>query len=111
MKEDSPSSGSRLQSASKAIKPVSGHDKHVSALCPRSSVLPSFFCPTVINEFILVPLHSEPAQAVQEIDRLYDVFEEVSTKWNNQVSTQDFTVHFMCLSLRIRSHSESASPV
>ncbi|XP_035511732.1 deoxyribonuclease-1-like [Morone saxatilis] len=38
---------------------------------------------TVIESFILVPLHSEPLQAVQEIDRLYDVFEEVSQKWNN----------------------------
>ncbi|KAM4562644.1 deoxyribonuclease gamma-like isoform 2-T2 [Odontesthes bonariensis] len=39
---------------------------------------------TEINEFILVPLHSEPAQAVEEIDRLYDVFEEVSAMWENQ---------------------------
>ncbi|XP_041858968.1 deoxyribonuclease gamma-like [Melanotaenia boesemani] len=38
---------------------------------------------TNINEFILVPLHTDPAKAVQEIDWLYDVFEEVSTKWNN----------------------------
>ncbi|XP_051282573.1 deoxyribonuclease-1-like 2 isoform X2 [Dicentrarchus labrax] len=38
---------------------------------------------TAIKSFILVPLHSEPQQAVQEIDRLYDVFEEVSQKWNN----------------------------
>ncbi|XP_072223171.1 deoxyribonuclease gamma-like [Leuresthes tenuis] len=39
---------------------------------------------TAINQFVLVPLHSEPAQAVQEIDRLYDVFQEVSRKWENQ---------------------------
>ncbi|KAM6924441.1 deoxyribonuclease gamma-like [Xenentodon cancila] len=38
---------------------------------------------TAINEFILVPLHSNPEKAVQEIDQLYDIFEEVSTKWNN----------------------------
>uniref|UniRef100_A0A3B3X0U2 Deoxyribonuclease n=1 Tax=Poecilia mexicana TaxID=48701 RepID=A0A3B3X0U2_9TELE len=38
---------------------------------------------TDIKEFVLVPLHSDPDQAVQEIDWLYDVFEEVSTKWNN----------------------------
>ncbi|KAM9750946.1 deoxyribonuclease-1-like 2 isoform 2-T2 [Menidia menidia] len=37
----------------------------------------------IIGEFILVPLHSEPMNAVQEIDRLYDVFQEVSSKWNN----------------------------
>ncbi|XP_024148819.1 deoxyribonuclease-1 isoform X2 [Oryzias melastigma] len=38
---------------------------------------------TLIGEFILVPLHSEPLQAIQEIDSLYDVFEEVSSMWNN----------------------------
>ncbi|KAM6982026.1 deoxyribonuclease-1-like 2 [Tautogolabrus adspersus] len=38
---------------------------------------------TAIKKFILVPLHSEPKQAVQEMDRLYDVFLEVSKKWNN----------------------------
>ncbi|KAG7999660.1 Deoxyribonuclease-1-like 2, partial [Nibea albiflora] len=39
---------------------------------------------TAIKNFILVPLHTEPRQAVQEIDRLYDVFVEVSKKWNNK---------------------------
>ncbi|XP_029994351.1 deoxyribonuclease gamma-like isoform X2 [Sphaeramia orbicularis] len=38
---------------------------------------------TAIRDFILVPLHSEPSKAVQEMDRLYDVFQEVSRKWNN----------------------------
>ncbi|XP_036959321.1 deoxyribonuclease-1-like isoform X2 [Acanthopagrus latus] len=38
---------------------------------------------TAIKKFILVPLHTEPSQAAEEIDRLYDVFEEVSNKWNN----------------------------
>ncbi|XP_032417182.1 deoxyribonuclease-1-like 2 isoform X1 [Xiphophorus hellerii] len=38
---------------------------------------------TDIKEFVLVPLHTDPDQAVQEIDWLYDVFEEVSAKWNN----------------------------
>ncbi|XP_069572632.1 deoxyribonuclease gamma-like isoform X1 [Brachyistius frenatus] len=38
---------------------------------------------TAVEKFILVPLHTEPRQAVQEIDRLYDVFQEVSRKWNN----------------------------
>ncbi|XP_042266011.1 deoxyribonuclease-1-like 2 isoform X1 [Thunnus maccoyii] len=38
---------------------------------------------TEIKDFILVPLHSDPGKAVQEIDRLYDVFQEVSKKWNN----------------------------
>ncbi|XP_069383710.1 deoxyribonuclease-1-like isoform X2 [Paralichthys olivaceus] len=38
---------------------------------------------TTIKKFILVPVHTEPTQAVQEIDHLYDVFEKVSKKWNN----------------------------
>uniref|UniRef100_A0AAQ4RRH1 Deoxyribonuclease-1-like 1 n=2 Tax=Gasterosteus aculeatus aculeatus TaxID=481459 RepID=A0AAQ4RRH1_GASAC len=38
---------------------------------------------TAIGSFVLVPLHSDALQAVQEIDRLYDVFEEVTEKWNN----------------------------
>lgn len=38
---------------------------------------------TAIRDFILVPLHSEPTKAIQEMDRLYDVFQEVSRKWNN----------------------------
>lgn len=36
-----------------------------------------------IDKFILVPLHSEPSKAIQEINKLYDVFVEVSKKWNN----------------------------
>lgn len=39
---------------------------------------------TAIKRFVLVPLHTEPSQAVHEIDRLYDVFQEVSKKWNNK---------------------------
>uniref|UniRef100_A0A3Q1C3I3 Deoxyribonuclease n=1 Tax=Amphiprion ocellaris TaxID=80972 RepID=A0A3Q1C3I3_AMPOC len=39
---------------------------------------------TAIKKFVLVPLHSEPSKAVHEIDRLYDVFQEVSKKWNNK---------------------------
>uniref|UniRef100_A0A3P9LSC1 Deoxyribonuclease n=1 Tax=Oryzias latipes TaxID=8090 RepID=A0A3P9LSC1_ORYLA len=38
---------------------------------------------TFIGDFILIPLHSEPLQAIQEVDSLYDVFEEVSSMWNN----------------------------
>ncbi|XP_078144317.1 deoxyribonuclease-1-like 1 isoform X3 [Centroberyx gerrardi] len=37
---------------------------------------------TVMKDFVLVPLHTAAQQAVQEIDRLYDVHQEVSRKWN-----------------------------
>ncbi|CAN9516223.1 unnamed protein product [Ophioblennius macclurei] len=39
---------------------------------------------TAIKSFVLVPLHSDPDQAVQEIDWLYDVFMDVIKKWNNK---------------------------
>ncbi|KAM3872274.1 deoxyribonuclease-1-like 2 [Diretmus argenteus] len=39
---------------------------------------------TALQDFVLVPLHTSPHQAVQEIDRLYDVFEEVSRKWKTK---------------------------
>ncbi|XP_078100299.1 deoxyribonuclease-1-like isoform X2 [Sander vitreus] len=55
---------------------------------PKSFVRPPFAVQfysdqTAIKSFILVPLHSDPSRAVQEIDRLYDVFQEVSKKWSN----------------------------
>ncbi|KAL7399016.1 hypothetical protein ABVT39_018585 [Epinephelus coioides] len=37
-----------------------------------------------IKNFILVALHTDPGQAVKEINQLYDVFVEVSKKWENQ---------------------------
>ncbi|XP_029912034.1 deoxyribonuclease-1-like 1 isoform X2 [Myripristis murdjan] len=39
---------------------------------------------TATKDFVLVALHTVPEKAVQEIDRLYDVFQEVSKKWNTQ---------------------------
>ncbi|XP_072304651.1 deoxyribonuclease-1-like isoform X2 [Eucyclogobius newberryi] len=39
---------------------------------------------TLASEFVLIPLHSEPSKAVQEMDKLYDVFLEVVKKWNNK---------------------------
>lgn len=62
------------------------YDKHAFTLPPL--VLPSF-CPAAIKKFILVPLHTDPNQAVQEIDRLHDVFVEVSKKWDNTVRRRD----------------------
>lgn len=39
---------------------------------------------TLAQEFVLIPLHSEPSKAVQEMDKLYEVFLEVLHKWNNK---------------------------
>lgn len=49
----------------------------------------SLFLCAATKDFVLVPLHTVPGKAVQEIDRLYDVFQEVSKKWNNQVRKQE----------------------
>ncbi|KAM9785452.1 deoxyribonuclease-1-like 2 [Neosynchiropus ocellatus] len=39
---------------------------------------------TAIKKFVLVPLHADPDRAVQEMDKLYDVFQDVVKKWNNK---------------------------
>lgn len=54
---------------------------------PRLRLFPLLHLPAAIKQFVLVALHTEPERTVQEIDRLYDVFEEVSKKWKNMVRT------------------------
>ncbi|XP_061550007.1 deoxyribonuclease gamma-like isoform X3 [Phycodurus eques] len=39
---------------------------------------------TAVKNFILVGLHADPSNAVQEIDHLYDVFKQVLSKWNDK---------------------------
>ncbi|XP_061758764.1 deoxyribonuclease gamma-like isoform X1 [Nerophis ophidion] len=39
---------------------------------------------TGIQDFVLVGLHADKDNAVKEMDHLYDVFEKVLTKWNNE---------------------------
>lgn len=46
-----------------------------------------FSCPAEVHEFVLVPLHSEPSHAAQEIDALYDVYTDVINKWGIKVSS------------------------
>lgn len=42
--------------------------------------------PTEAEEFVMVPLHSAPHDAVAEIDALYDVYLAVVNKWGTDVS-------------------------
>uniref|UniRef100_A0A3Q3L8S7 Deoxyribonuclease-1-like 1 n=1 Tax=Labrus bergylta TaxID=56723 RepID=A0A3Q3L8S7_9LABR len=78
------SPGSRSLFTSRVREQVSGlRPLYIPPLCPSFFTSFCFLCPAAIKEFILVPLHSEPTRAVQEIDRLYDVFVEVSKKWKN----------------------------
>lgn len=39
-----------------------------------------------MKEFVLVPLHSAPHDAVAEIDALYDVYLAIINKWGTDVS-------------------------
>lgn len=39
---------------------------------------------TVIGEFVLIPVHTSPSNATKEIDKLYDVFEEVRQMWRTE---------------------------
>jgi hypothetical protein len=38
-----------------------------------------------VKEFAIVPLHAAPAEAVAEIDALYDVYLDVRQKWGLEV--------------------------
>lgn len=56
----------------------------VQGLHPSQGLMVS--CPAEVQEFVLVPLHSEPSHAAQEIDALYDVYTDVINKWGTNVS-------------------------
>ncbi|XP_048645207.1 deoxyribonuclease-1 isoform X4 [Marmota marmota marmota] len=48
----------------------------------REPAIVKFFSPyTHVREFAIVPLHAAPADAVTEIDALYDVYLDVRQKW------------------------------
>ncbi|XP_068919223.1 LOW QUALITY PROTEIN: deoxyribonuclease-1-like 2 [Petaurus breviceps papuanus] len=57
------------------------HNDHTPP-CFNSGLTP-LLCtaPTAVKEFVLVPLHSAPHNAVAEIDALYDVYLHVIDKW------------------------------
>ncbi|NXG63653.1 DNAS1 protein, partial [Hemiprocne comata] len=59
----------------------------------REPFIVKFSSPTTqVEEFVMVPLHSEPSSAAQEIDALYDVYTDVVNKWatNNILFLGDF---------------------
>ncbi|NXM92742.1 DNAS1 protein, partial [Oenanthe oenanthe] len=59
----------------------------------REPFIVKFSSPTTqVQEFVLVPLHSEPSHAAQEIDALYDVYTDVINKWgtNDIILLGDF---------------------
>ncbi|XP_014164220.1 deoxyribonuclease-1-like [Geospiza fortis] len=60
----------------------------------REPFIVKFSSPTTpeVQQFVLVPLHSEPSHAGQEIDALYDVYTDVINKWgtNDMIFLGDF---------------------
>uniref|UniRef100_A0A8C5U0P7 Deoxyribonuclease n=1 Tax=Malurus cyaneus samueli TaxID=2593467 RepID=A0A8C5U0P7_9PASS len=60
----------------------------------REPFIVKFSSPTTpeVQELVLVPLHSEPSHAAQEIDALYDVYTDVVNKWgtNDMLFLGDF---------------------
>ncbi|KAH0630145.1 hypothetical protein JD844_012815 [Phrynosoma platyrhinos] len=69
---------------------------------------------TVIQEFVIIPLHTTPEMAVQEIDELYDVYLDVKQHWKtkNFIFMGDFNAgcgyvarkHWK--NIRLRNHKE-----
>ncbi|XP_069726643.1 deoxyribonuclease-1-like [Phaenicophaeus curvirostris] len=50
----------------------------------RPPYVVKFYSPnTQVKEFVMVPLHSKPDNAVKEIDKLYDVYNDIRTAWKN----------------------------
>ncbi|NWI62971.1 DNAS1 protein, partial [Todus mexicanus] len=59
----------------------------------REPFIVKFSSPTTeVKELVMVPLHSEPSNAAEEIDALYDVYTDVVNKWatNNILFLGDF---------------------
>uniref|UniRef100_A0A8C3PKD2 Deoxyribonuclease n=1 Tax=Calidris pygmaea TaxID=425635 RepID=A0A8C3PKD2_9CHAR len=59
----------------------------------REPFIVKFSSPTtLVEEFVLVPLHAEPSSAAEEIDALYDVYTDIIDKWatNNILFLGDF---------------------
>ncbi|KAM9094794.1 deoxyribonuclease-1 [Sarcophilus harrisii] len=51
----------------------------------REPAIVKFSSPTTeVKEFVIVPLHAAPNDAVVEIDALYDVYLDIRQKWNTE---------------------------
>lgn len=57
-----------------------------SSVCMRMGEQAPVPLHTEAEEFVMVPLHSAPHDAVAEIDALYDVYLAVVNKWGTDVS-------------------------
>lgn len=53
--------------------------------CPGVGGSPPFLGLAVLRSLVLVPLHTTPKAVEQELNALYDVFLDVSQRWQNRV--------------------------
>ncbi len=52
------------------------------------NTIPCFLSPSnssAIEEFVLIPQHTTPANTTKELDALYDVLQHVRRKWETEV--------------------------
>lgn len=42
---------------------------------------------TVLEDLVLIPVHTKPEGSEKELDELYDVFQDVKKKWSTDVKT------------------------
>ena len=42
----------------------------------------------MLEDLVLIPVHTKPDDSVKELDELYDVFLEVKKKWKTDVSSE-----------------------
>nr|XP_013795412.1 PREDICTED: deoxyribonuclease-1 [Apteryx mantelli mantelli] len=70
------------------------YDNSGAGIFSREPFIVKFSSPHTpeVEEFVLVPLHADPDNAVAEIDALYDVYTDVISKWatNNIMFLGDF---------------------
>lgn len=55
-------------------------------------------CLSVMNDLVLMPVHTKPVGAEKELDELYNVFRDVQHKWGTDVgvtgaSLENSTIH------------------
>ncbi|XP_003217767.1 deoxyribonuclease gamma [Anolis carolinensis] len=69
---------------------------------------------TVAREFVIIPLHTTPEMAVQEIDELYDVYQDIKQHWKSEnfIFMGDFNAGCGYVArrhwkdIRLRNHNE-----
>ncbi|KAG7280835.1 hypothetical protein CRUP_010817, partial [Coryphaenoides rupestris] len=68
-----------------ATTSVAGHYQYKSKSFTRAPFAVQFKnSQTRVGKFVLVAVHTDSSKAVKEMDHLYDVYQDISTKWNTE---------------------------